>query len=225
MPHAGGPPTSSAPVSAPPTQTTRDHVIELLTQHYAHDRIALEDFERRTTAVFAARTAAELQAVVADLAVPALPMIVPEHARINAILSSTEQHSTMAMPRHLEIVAVLGNAELDLRDATFADGISIIEVHSVLGNVELTLPSTVRIEMSGDTILGSFASDIASQPDASRSPSHAARLVRVIGRAVLGNVEVATAAPELPAAAPGAALVAGGEAHPAPLQPSLPESR
>jgi len=173
----------------------RDRAIELLTQHYANDGIALEEFERRTAAVFAARSTDELNALVADVAppAPAHPAIVPDHRRISAILSSHEQHGAMIVPRHLEVVSVLGNAELDLRDATFVEGVTIIEVRSVLGNVELTLPAEVHVEMAGEAFLGNFASQT------SPGPASATRIVRITGRAILGNVEAVSAAPRLPA--------------------------
>lgn len=178
-----------------PTQPMRDRAIELLTQHYANDGIALEEFERRTSAVFAARSADELSALVADVARPALPATIPEHGRISAILSSNEQRGTMIVPHHLEVVAIFGNAELDLRDASFGDGVTIIEVRCTFGNVELTLPAEVRVEMAGETIFGSFTS-FASAPPAGTPMT---RVVRITGRAVFGNVEAMTVAPRLPA--------------------------
>lgn len=185
------------PASAPPTAAARDQVVELLTRHFANDGIALDEFERRTAAVFTARSTDELRALVAD--VPgvksgALPVVIPEHGRVSAVLSSAEQQSTMVVPRYLEVVAVLGNVELDLRDATFGDGVTVIEVRSVLGNVELTLPHDVRIEMAGNALLGSFASHGGPAVTNDSAPR---RVVRVTGRAVLGNVEVMGAAPRL----------------------------
>src|SRR5579875_2401519 len=97
------PATSPSPLPASlPTQSMRDRAIELLTQHYANDGMALDEFERRTSAVFAARSADELNALVADVARPAIPATVPDHRRISAILSSNEQRGTMVVPRHLE---------------------------------------------------------------------------------------------------------------------------
>lgn len=182
------------PTSPVPTPAMRDRAIELLTQQYASDAIQIEEFERRTAAVFAARSTDELQALVADLAPPAPPALVPEHGRVSAIFSSNEQRSATAVPRYLEVVAIMGNAELDLRDATFAEGVTTIEVRATLGNVELTLPADMRVEMAGAAILGSFTSYAPSSPAASPSA------VRIVGRAVLANVEVTTAPPRLPSA-------------------------
>ena len=181
--------------SPPPTQAMRDRVVELLTQHYANDGIQLDEFERRTTAVFAATSADELHALVADVAPPASLATVPDHARISAMFSSNEQQSAMAVARYLEIVAFLGNAELDLRDASFVDGVTTIEIRATLANVELTLPADVRVEMAGAAFLGSFTSF------APTAPASTTRVVRIVGRSVLANVELTMAAPRLPPAA------------------------
>lgn len=181
-------------LKSPPSQATRDRVIELLTQHYANDGIQLDEFERRTTAVFAATSADELHALVADVGTTALPAIVPDHWRVSAIFSSNEQQSAMAVARYLEIVAIFGNAELDLRDAIFVDGVTTIEIRATLGNVEITLPADVRVEMAGASLLGSFT----SYAPTAQTPT--TRVVRIVGRSVLANVEVTTAAPRFPAA-------------------------
>lgn len=188
--------TASAPASVPPSSAARDQVVELLTRHFASDGIPLDEFERRTAAVFTARSTDELHALVADVpgvSSAALPVVIPDHGRVSAILSNAEQHSTMVVPRHLEVVSVLGNAELDLRDAAFGEGVTIIEVRAILGNVEITVPHDVRIEMAGNALLGSFA----SHGPAPGTDAAARRIVRLTGRAVLGNVEVTAAAPGL----------------------------
>lgn len=198
-------PASTPSVARPaalPTQTTRDRVVELLTQHYANDRIALDEFERRTTAVFAARSTDELQALVADLADPVLPAVAPEHGRISAIVSSNEQRSAMVVPRYLEIVAVMGSVNVDLRDSAFAEGVTVIDVDCIFGSVELTLPTEVRVEAAGRTIFGSFTSDASPTPGA----APAARVVRISGRAIFGSVEAMIAAPRLPASIAAPAL-------------------
>jgi hypothetical protein len=187
-----------APIASPatpPSAAARDQVVELLTRHFAADGIALDEFERRTAAVFSARSGDELRALVADVpgVSAATHPVVPDHGRVSAVLSNTEQRSTMVVPRHLEIVSVLGNAELDLRDATFGDGVTIIEVRAILGNVEITVPHDVRVEMAGNALLGSFASHAGSPI----TDAAARRVVRLTGRALLGNVEVTSAAPPL----------------------------
>lgn len=205
--HAVAAPAASS--VEPPTAAARDQVVELLTRHFANDGITLDEFERRTAAVFTARSGDELHALVADvpgMSAGTVPAVIPEHGRVSAVLSNTEQHSTMVVPRYLEVVSVFGNVELDLRDATFGDGVTIFEVRSVFGNVEITMPHDVRVEMAGNALLGSFTSDAGPGIASGAAPRC---VVRVTGRAILGNVEVTSVAPRLvlpepPRALPGA---------------------
>lgn len=60
------------------------------------------------------------------------------------------------LPRHFRALAVLGNIELDLRDAVIGIGVSFIEAVAVMGNIEITVPPDVTVECDGDSLLGSF---------------------------------------------------------------------
>lgn len=53
------------------------------------------------------------------------------------------------------VTAILGGAEIDLRDAVIIDGASI-DLTTVLGGVEMKVPDNVRVEISGVPILGGW---------------------------------------------------------------------
>jgi predicted membrane protein len=91
------------------------------------------------------------------------------------------------VPPRLEVRAVLGNIELDLRDAEFGSGITEISVHAILGNVEISLPTHVAVENHGSAVLGSFAA--RAKRGARRTATASTATVRITGRALLGNVE------------------------------------
>jgi len=172
----------------------RDYVAKQLSEHFAADRISLEELERRLDLVYNAPTSQALSAITADL-----PPIVNLPAarsgrgevvqRIKATLRNVERGGPMDVPSLLEIRATLGNLELDLRDASFGP-FTEIAIRSVLGNVEITLPLGVRIENDGEGILGSFGSHVApgAMPMVGTAP-----IVRLTGRCILGNVEVRSA--------------------------------
>jgi hypothetical protein len=85
------------------------------------------------------------------------------------------------------VIAVFGNVELDLRDLELPPGVTELRVRAVLGNVELTVPPTVAVECRGASIFGSFASLDRLPRQASGDP-----VLRVVGSAVFGNVEIKT---------------------------------
>jgi hypothetical protein len=169
----------------------RDFVVHQLSEHFAADRISVEELERRLDLVYNAASPQALAAITADL-----PPIVhlptarvgrgAPFQRIKALLSNVERGGLMDVPSRLDIRATLGNVELDLRDASFGP-FTEISIRSVLGNVEITLPLGVRIENDGEGILGSFGSHVApgTMPMVGTAP-----IVRLTGRCILGNVEV-----------------------------------
>jgi hypothetical protein len=66
-PSRGGPPGGSGGEDPPARPAERDRVVEALCEHYARDRLELDEFERRVERAHRARTRDELRALVADL--------------------------------------------------------------------------------------------------------------------------------------------------------------
>jgi len=186
--------------SAVPSSDERERVVELLTQYFAQDRISIEEFERRVTTVYAAPDRAALQQVTADLQPAARageagggalvgPDDVPAHDHLRAVLSNTTRGGPLLMPRYLRVDSVMGNVHLDLRGAEFSTGVTVIDVHAVMANVEIVVLPDVPVEIVGGAFLGSFRV-AAGRALAAPSPNRRPLLVRVTGRSVLANVEV-----------------------------------
>lgn len=100
--------------------------------------------------------------------------------------SSTKREGRWTLPRALRVAAVMGSAELDLREAAFAEGVSEIEVMAVLGNVEIFVPVGVRVECSGEALAGNFEVRMSGAPDVAPG----APVLRIRGSAYFANVEV-----------------------------------
>ena len=172
----------------------RDAAIERLSSAYARDLLPVEEFERRVALVYRASTTEALEGMTADLPaeapVPAeagsTAPAAPPGERITATFSSVERSGHAVIPAHLEIRTVLGNIELDLRNAAFEPGVTHIEVFNFLGNIEVKLPPDVAVENRGGAFLGSFAARAMAAAEGTAPPSST---VRITGRAVLGNVE------------------------------------
>lgn len=181
---------------ARPSHGARERVIEILSQSFAEDRLLTEEFERRVQLVYRATTTADLDHLVSDLGSDFGIARNPPHgtastspaARISAILSSNERCGTVAVPAHMEIVAILGNVELDLRRATFTSPVTHIDMKVWLGSVEITLPPSVRVECDGNAIAGTLMVNRPDVPDALLGPSTG--VVRVAGSVVLGSVQI-----------------------------------
>jgi hypothetical protein len=172
-------------------------VIARLSAAFARDILPLDEFERRTAEVYRVTTLARLDELVVDLpdpgarvgdvarTVPAGAELIPP--RITTVLANLERGGPAGVPPRLEVRAVLGNIELDLRDSEFGSGITEISVHAIQGNDEISLPTHVAVENHGSAVLGSFAA--RAKRGARRTATASTATVRITGRALLGNVE------------------------------------
>jgi hypothetical protein len=132
---------------------------------------------------------------------PAAYPLAPETSRggVVSFLSSTEREGRWELPRHFRALAVLGNVELDLRDAVIGIGVSFIEAVAVMGNIEITVPPDVAVESDGDSFLGSFVVKYAKGVTAGAAIGH--KKVRITGTAYAASVEVLVKGPDEPMAA------------------------
>ena len=117
-----------------------------------------------------------------------------EQAGVVSFLSSTEREGRWQLPRRFRALAVLGNVELDLREAEIGYGISVIEAVAVLGNVEMKVSPDVAVECDGDSFMGTFT--LKYEGRASPSMANRERVLRVTGSAYAGAVTVMVKGPD-----------------------------
>lgn len=159
-------------------------MVEVLSRHFASDLITMEELEARLDRVYGATSAAELSAIVADLpqSVDAPPAGAVQ--RVSATLSGQEQRVTGVVPRRVELRSRLGYVEIDFTRATFAPGLTEIDVRALLGYVQLRLPAGARIECLGTAMVGFFS--LVGAPTESHE---ATTVIRITGRAMFGFAE------------------------------------
>ena len=116
-----------------------------------------------------------------------------------SFLSSTEREGRWPLPRKFRALAVLGNVELDLREAEIGLGVSVIEAVAVMGNIEITVPPDVAVESDGDTLLGSFVVKYAKGVSPSTATGY--KKLHITGTAYAASVEVHVKGPDEPIAA------------------------
>jgi hypothetical protein len=124
------------------------------------------------------------------------PVVIGNRSRggVVSFLSSTEREGRWELPRHFRALAVLGNIELDLREAVIGIGVSVIEAVAVMGNIEITVPPDVAIESDGDSLLGSFV--VKYKGGATPALADGLRTVRIIGTAYVSSVEIRVKGPD-----------------------------
>src|SRR3954468_9935722 len=116
----------------------REQVISRLSDGYARDLIDVDELERRLDLAHGARSIAELEALIADLADPeprtastALVVAGPtaiddpqraETRQLRVIMSAIERRGRWTVPRSLEVRVLWGDTQLDFRDASLGPG-------------------------------------------------------------------------------------------------------
>jgi uncharacterized protein DUF1707 len=182
--------------------TDRDRAAEVLREAHAQGRITVDELDERLTSVYSAKTFGDLAPVTRDLpaagqaatastasAAPARSRIGgrPETARFRkslAILGGAARDGAWVVPPEYTAIATLGGIKLDMSDATFAEPETVIKAYAVLGGMEITVPEDAEVEVGAVGIMGGVDHG-GEGPGAPGGP-----LVRIVGVAVMGGIEV-----------------------------------
>ncbi|HMH26108.1 MAG TPA: LiaF domain-containing protein [Gemmatimonadaceae bacterium] len=111
-----------------------------------------------------------------------------------SFLSSNEKEGRWHLPRRFRALAVMGNVELDLRQAEIGYGLSVIEAVAVMGNIEITISPDIMVESDGDSLLGTFV--LKYDRRANPAATNRDKVVRVIGTAYLSAVTIHVKGPD-----------------------------
>jgi hypothetical protein len=189
----------SSPQFPLPLATARERAIDRLSEHFANDRLSIDELDLRLERAYAATTLAELEALTADLPddrSATLPATVgaramldrPEGpARIHAFLSETRRAGLWTVPPEVEVRAVMGNLTLDLRSALIAPGVTDVDISAVMASVQILLPPGVRVVENLRAFMASVTDDSYSDISDASAP-----VIRLTGRAVMSDVKVRT---------------------------------
>jgi hypothetical protein len=175
----------------------RERVIAALQEHFAHDALDVDEFERRVTLAHTTSDAAAIEALLADLPALAGAPVVATQAlvpatevrptqTVRAIMSSTERRGPWTVPRRLVVRATMSSTVLDFRGARLPAGPVDIDLRLVMSSTEIIVPPGLAVTMEGSAIMGSFehVDRAPAQPDPD------APLLRIRGLAVMSSVEI-----------------------------------
>ena len=151
----------------------REQTVEHLRGHAVNGRLTLEEFAQRVEAAYGARTRAELEALTSD--VPAEPPALERrtHRRpkrfTGVVFGSVERKGRWRVPRFASLVAVFGDADIDLRTAEIEHGVVTITSLLLFANADFFVPTGVDVDFGGLTVFGhrrEHGDDVAPMPDA-----------------------------------------------------------
>lgn len=186
----------------------RERAIDLLSECFARDMLAVEDFERRLDLAHAAASMAELGEAIeglgsvgvtaADTPAPgeataprapaaALSEVRPADRAV-AVFGETKRSGQWVPARRNSVVAVMGSSRIDLREARLGPGVTTITAVAVMGSIEILVPPGLHVQCGGSAVFGTF-----ERRDSGPAPVGAGdSMVRVDGFAVMGSVEIET---------------------------------
>ena len=184
------------------SDSDRDKIASVLGDALAEGRLTGEEHSERLSAAYAARTAADLEPLVADLpggaqAIASVVMGRPggtpsggAAARegptswLVSVFSGTQKRGAWHVPRQVLSVNVFGGSDIDLRDAVLPGGEITIRVVCVFGGTSITVPPEMSLIDSGIALFGgrTTPSDEASDRDGP--------VLRVHSICVFGGVDV-----------------------------------
>ena len=183
-------------VPGEPIDAVREKVVSALSLHFANDRLTLEELESRLALVYSARTHADLTQLLADLPAPGgvespqVAVVPADEAAprrvILAVMGEIRRRGAWNLPRELTVVALMGNAKLDLRQATFPAGVTTINAFGMMSEISIIVPPDVGVEADGTSLMGTV--DSVTSRGASSVAGHP--MIRVNGFALMSSIHV-----------------------------------
>src|SRR6478735_12507835 len=193
-------PQPQDPASLRISDADRHRVAEILREAAGDGRIDFDELDERLEATYAARTYADLVPITMDLpAHPAQatpvqrptssPLVVagPDSENHVAILGGFDRKGVWTVPKHLSIFAMMGGADIDLREATYAAQEVVITINCFMGGAQVTVGPHVNVVMEGTGIMGGYSGPGNKTPAAVDASSPT---VRIRGVAIWGGVSV-----------------------------------
>ncbi len=190
--------TSDGESDVPPEEirasdAEREAVVARLNTATSEGRLALDEFSERVDRAYQARTRGELDDLVRDL--PASSGVAPVAGSAPVVRSTQGRGHThwhvlplggmsrrgrWRVPESTVSVTVIGGVSMDLREAELAAREVTVTSVTVIGGLDVVVPSGMRVEVEGFSLLGGRKVDVDERaaPDA---PTLRLRIFSIIG--------------------------------------------
>ncbi len=160
----------------------REVVAARLREAMAEGRLDLEETEERLTAVYAARTVADLDVLTADL--PAITETDPPPLRLRTKSGSVTKRGTWRVPRHISAECTSGSIKVDFTEADCRHHEVDIKVNARSGSVVMVVPSGWAVDMDDAS---ATSGSVVNKVRGHRAPN--APLLRVSGEVLSGTIK------------------------------------
>jgi Domain of unknown function (DUF1707)/Cell wall-active antibiotics response 4TMS YvqF len=176
----------------------RERVAEVLRTAAAEGRLHLDELDERLSAVYAARTYAELEPITHDLPTARTAPPAPGAGATDrptsgvgvAVMGGFERKGRWSAASRFTAIAFWGGGDIDLREAQLTGGEITIVAFALMGGISITVPEEAEVVVNGVGIMGGF-DQRAAGPGRPGGPR-----ITVNGVAFWGGVEVKRLPPE-----------------------------
>ena len=180
----------------------RERVIQQLSEHFANDRLSLDEMELRMELAYKAGSLGDLQRLTADLpsatALPApapvpveeLPALSPDRERIFALMSETSRRGSWLVPQRLDLLAVMSDTTIDLTQAALPAGIIDIHIRSIWAAVKIVVPPGLQVVNRVSSVMASVRG--GAEPNETGNPGGGwtqGTVIRLSGWALMAEVQ------------------------------------
>lgn len=189
--------TGDSPIDADAIRASdaeREAIVERLNAACSEGRLTLDEFSDRVERTYLARTRRDLDALVTDLPAAADGPASTGAMAVSRPTSSgrTQWHVTplgglkrrgrWRVPEHTVSVTLMGGVSLDLCEAELAAREVTVTAVTVMGGLDVIVPSGVRVEVDGMSILGGRKVDVDERA-APGAPTIRLRIFSIMGGA------------------------------------------
>lgn len=170
----------------------REEAAERLRAAAGRGQLDVDELEDRLEAVYAGRTRAELERLVADVG-PGLPSpqasatgvsVVPGEGGerwIVSVLGGSDRHGRWRLAERSRAINFWGGGDLDLNEVELAANTVELLVVSVMGGADIHVPDGLRVEVSQFAFLGGNDVELGAEATDPDGPTVRIRLVSVMG--------------------------------------------
>jgi hypothetical protein len=138
----------TAPQDLRVSNAEREHVAELLTNHFAAGRLSTEEYAERSDSAARATTRKDLSQVLVDLPGANLPeSLVNDFLQLANTAGDLRRDGQWIVPSRIRVRSMFGNARIDCRAARFTAPVVTIEVDLAFGNLDIRLPEGATVEL------------------------------------------------------------------------------
>jgi hypothetical protein len=171
----------------------RERVADQLRQASGDGRLTIDELDERLTRCYAARTVADLAPLTADIVPTARgltsdattpPAVRPGPGGTSSIVSvmgGNDRKGRWRVAARLNVISVMGGADLDFTQAEFSEPETTITVFSLMGGNDLRIPDGVEVRISKFALMGGHGVRLSDTPPPPGAPVINLRMFSIMG--------------------------------------------